>query len=154
MPRVSGSRTRSRIWTVKPRFTTGVGVGLPTIGAPPCQPRAPADQTARSRTVTSRNSVGMSSLAGDILASTSTRVSWLARDDRSARLSPRGRRRLVQLPQFALAFPDDVQEAFDVLDGLFLRRRLDQGEAANDLLGFRERPIFDGELAVRNPDPC
>src|SRR5262249_10504657 len=77
----------------------------------------------------------------------------LARDDRrSVGPSPCGRRCLVQLTQFALTFPDDVQEAFDELDGLFLRIGLDQGEAADDLLGLRERPIFDGELAVRNPD--
>src|SRR5215510_1012247 len=70
----------------------------------------------------------------------------------SVRPRPCGRRRLVQLTQFAFAFPDDVQEALDEVNGLFFRIRLEQGEAADNLLGFRERPIFDGELAVGNPD--
>src|SRR5215510_9492618 len=153
MPRVSGSRTRSRTWTAKPSFTIGAGIGLLTIGAPPCQSRAPADQTATIRTVTSRNGDGMSSLARDILALTSTRVSRSRGTTvRSVRRGPCSGRRLVQLPHFALTFPNDVQEVFDESDGLFLRIGLDQRETADDLLGFRERPVFDGELAVRNPD--
>src|SRR5262245_4808691 len=171
MPRVSGSRTRSRIWTVNPRFTTGAGIGLPTIGAPPCQSRAPADQTAMSKTVTNRSSDdGMSSLARDILASTSTRVSRSrgttirpalgavegrpSSVEGAVRPGPGGRRRLVQLTHFAFAFPHHVQEGLDVLDGLFLRLRLEQGEAADDLLGFREWAILDRELPVCNPDAC
>src|SRR5262245_51144267 len=38
-------------------------------------------------------------------------------------------------------------------DGLLLRAYLDQPEASNEFLRFRERPIDDGAFRARVPDP-
>ena len=57
---------------------------------------------------------------------------------------------LEHLPDFDLAI--DERRAAGPLDGLFLRLRLDEPEAGDELLGFRERPVHDGRLAALERD--
>lgn len=55
---------------------------------------------------------------------------------------------LEHLARLALSVTHDVEESLDQYGGLFLRGRLQEGEAADHLLGFGERPIAYSQFAV------
>src|SRR5437899_567503 len=66
----------------------------------------------------------------------------------------RMRVRFEDLPNLALAVASHVEEVFGQLNGFFLGVCPKDREPADHLLGFSERPIRHGELAIRAAHAC
>src|SRR5256885_9314656 len=62
--------------------------------------------------------------------------------------------RFRDLADLALAATRHLEEALRPRDRVFLRLRLEQREARDQLLGFGEGPVGHGDLPARTPDAC
>ena len=59
---------------------------------------------------------------------------------------------LVELADLGLAVASDLEEALGELDGFKFGFGLDEGEAADELFGFGEGAVGDGEVAAGGAD--
>src|SRR5262245_61217345 len=61
--------------------------------------------------------------------------------------------RLEDRAQLALPLAEDLQETRGPVQRFIHRLHLEEGVGGDKLLGLRERPVEDGDLAVGEPDP-